>query len=409
MAAQASTPPRGASSAHLAAPGHYAAMPTAPARRRSSAGATLTGLALCVACGSGSASGAAPDGGSGPGAAGVAGAVTTGLGGATSASGGAGSGTGLATSGGGNSSAGGGGAPAGGSSPGGGGTTVLGGAGSGGIPSTSAGSGPMGTGGGTFVMCDDHADFNGRGRCAPSGKVGAVFAFEDLRLGAPLTTVTATFGSTQPPREAGCTTEALGGCSVLTCPKNRAAGATGPAAGTITVKSSGGSMTTTPDASGQYDVVQFAAPLWSPMAALAFAASGGTTPAFGESFCGPTGVKITAPAALPGALVVSRNSDLGLQWTGSAAGDFELVFRDDSSSPDSVVELQCFFTAASGQGTVGKAALAQLPAGTHQVASYTWVRKIGGGGSGTCTELTGIMTNSASDGTTPFNGTATFQ
>jgi hypothetical protein len=267
------------------------------------------------------------------------------------------------------------------------------------------GGGPMGMGGGTFVKCDDHADFNGRGRCAPTGNVGAVFAFENLTASAALTTLTATFGSTKPPSEVGCTEEAIGGCRLLTCPKTPAAAPPGNAAGAITAKSSGGTLTTTPDAQGAYDVAKFGSPLWSPMAALAFSAAG--PPAFGETFCGPPGVTFTAPAAAPSAaLIVNRASDLALTWSGSKVGDVELLARDDSGA--SRVELQCSFTAESGQGTVPKAALGKLSAGAHTLASYTWVRKIGIAGGGACTELTAIMTNYGA-GAVPFNGTATFQ
>jgi hypothetical protein len=237
-----------------------------------------------------------------------------------------------------------------------------------------------------------------------------VFAFENLTAGAALSTLTATFGSTTSPSDTGCTTESLGGCSVLTCPHNAAPGAAGPAAGVITAKSSGGVLTTTPAANGNYDTSQLATPLWSPMAALAFAAAGGATPAFGETFCGPTGATITAPAGAPSALSINRANDLQAQWTGSMAGDLEFVFRDDSSNPAARVEVQCFFTTASGQGTIGKAALAKIGAGQHTVASYNWVRKIGGAASGNCIELTAIMTNASSAGAgMPFNGTATFQ
>jgi hypothetical protein len=167
-------------------------------------------------------------------------------------------------------------------------------------------------------------------------------------------------------------------------------------------------MVTSPDAQGNYDVVKFASKLWSPMAALAFSAAGGATPSFGESFCGPPGVTLSAPAMVPSAaLVINRNSDLALTWSGSDVGDVELLIRDDSNAASSV-ELQCFFTAASGQGSVPKAALAKISPGAHTLASYTWVREIGIAVGGTCTELTAVMTNFGA-GAAPFNGLATFQ
>lgn len=259
-------------------------------------------------------------------------------------------------------------------------------------------------------MCDDHADFNGRGRCAETGKVGAVFAVEDLMPGVSLTTLTAVFGATKPPSEATCTQEAVaGGCIALTCPHGGAAIPAGPAAGGITAKSSGGTLTTTANGAGSYDVAQYAQALWSPQAALAFSAVGGATPAFAETFCGPTALAISKPVGAPGAtLIIDRSSDLALQWTASNVGEMQFVFRDDTSVAANSVEVQCSFPASAGQGTVSQAALAKIGSGTHHVASYRWVRKIGGGGSGTCVELTAITTNNGSTGA-PFNGTATFQ
>ncbi len=265
---------------------------------------------------------------------------------------------------------------------------------------------------GTFVMCDDHADFNGRGRCAATGKVGAVFAQQDRGAASTVTTLTAAFGATNPPSEVGCTREAVGGaCTALTCPRASAARVTGPAAGVITAKSNGGMILTAPDATtGAYDVGQLGRALWSmPKAALAFSAAGGAISTFGETFCGPVAATITKPASAPSAaLTIDRAVDLPVQWTGSVVGDLEFVFRDDTTSASTAVEVQCFFTTASGQGAVPKAALAKIGTGAHTVASYLWVRKIGLG-SGTCVELTGIQTNDSSVAGVPFNGTATFQ
>ncbi len=263
---------------------------------------------------------------------------------------------------------------------------------------------------GVFTMCDDHADFNGRGRCATTGKVGAVFALQNLTATGARTTLTAVFGTTNPPGDAACTQESVGGsCVAYTCP--RAAAATGGmAAGAITATSSGGVLITHPDATGAYDVVGISRALWmTPKAALTFSAAGGAIAAFGETFCGPTGAMITKPAGAPGAgFTIDRASDLAFEWTGGAVGDLEIVFHDDTTATAPTVDVRCFFTGASGQGTVPKAALAKIGAGAHGVASYLWVRKIGGASSGNCVELTGITTNASSTGA-PFNGAATYQ
>jgi len=376
--------------------------------------AAVTAGAVCwlLACGSGSSNPDAPGAAAGNSAVAGGNAGNAGSAGSTSPSSGRGGAAiaGQSSIAGAGTSGGAGGVTSGASGGGNAGASAAGGAGGGASGGGGGASGPLGTAGGTFVTCDDHADFNGRGRCAATGRVGAVFAFENLTAGAALSTLTATFGSTTPPSDAGCTTESLGGCSVLTCPHDAAPAAAGPAAGAITAKSSGGVLTTTPGANGVYDTGQLASPLWTPMAALTFAAAGGATPAFGETFCGPSGATITAPAGAPSTLTVDRANDLQAKWTGSMAGDLEFVFRDDTSNAAARVEVQCFFTTASGQGTIGKAALAKIGAGQHTLASYIWVRKIGGGGSGICAELTAIMTNASSAGAgMPFNGTATFQ
>ena len=285
-------------------------------------------------------------------------------------------------------------------------------AGSGGAGAAGAGTVEEEGGTGTFVMCDDHADFNGRGRCAATGDVGAVFAFENLTASASFTTLTAVFGTTNPPDAVGCTQEAVGaGCTAFTCPSG-AGNPSGASAGTITATSNGGTLTTKPGPSGVYDDAELPRAMWSaPKAALTFAAAGATVPAFGETFCGPTPVTITSPAGVPGAgLTIDRSTDLPVTWTGGAGGDLEVLLRDDTAAVGFSLQVQCFFTASSGQGTVPKAALAKIGAGAHTVASYLWMRKIGGGGSGWCEELTAIMTNDSSAGAgAPFNGTATYQ
>ena len=264
-----------------------------------------------------------------------------------------------------------------------------------------------GTGGGTFVMCDYHADFNGRGLCSPTGKYGAVVATQTLSAAGAVTTLTASFAAAKPATDPGCTQEAAGaGCVAVTCPGGAGKNPAGPAAGAITAKSTGGTIVTKPDATGAYDVAGLAGALWTnPKGALTFAAAGGAIPAFGETFCGPPSATITKPAAAPGAgLTIDRASDLAVQWTGGAVGNLEIRLRDEGAS----LEVRCFFTGSAGQGTVPKAALAKIGAGAHTIASYIWVRKIGLP-QGTCVELTGVNTNVSAAGGVPFNGAATFQ
>ena len=268
-----------------------------------------------------------------------------------------------------------------------------------------------GAGGGVFVMCDDHADFNGRGLCSPTGKYGAVVAMQTRSAAGTLTTLTASFGASKPATDPGCTQEAAGmGCTAVTCPGGLGRGPGGPEAGAITAKSSGGTIVTKPDATGAYDVAGLASALWSqPGAALTFAAAGGAVPMFSETFCGPAAATITKPAAAPGAaLTIDRAADLPVAWTGGAVGDLEIVLHEDGGAVGSSVEVRCFFTGSAGQGTVPKAALAKMSPGTHAVASYIWVRKISLP-QGTCVELTGVNTNVSAAGGVPWYGAATFQ
>ncbi|HVU52337.1 MAG TPA: hypothetical protein VHL80_16700, partial [Polyangia bacterium] len=267
-----------------------------------------------------------------------------------------------------------------------------------------------GSGGGTFVMCDDHADFNGRGLCAPTGKFGAVVAKQTLTAGGAVTTLTASFAAAKPTTDPGCTQESVGtACVAVTCPSGAPRNPAGPEAGAITARSNGGSIVTKPDGTGAYDVAGFASALWSsPKAALTFSAAGGGVPTFGDTFCGPPPATLTKPATAPGAgLTIDRASDLAVTWTGGAVGDLELLARDDGAAGGASVEVRCFFTGSAGQGTVPKAALAKMTAGPHAVASYIWVRKISLP-QGACVELTGVNTNVGASNA-PWNGSAMFQ
>jgi hypothetical protein len=363
------------------------------------AGSSAAGASGSSGVGAAGAS-AGASGSNGAGAAGSS-LVGNGAGGSAGESAGAGGTTPVAGSGGGAGSAGSGGS--------GGGSGGM--AGAAGATAGAAGTAIVMTGaaGGTFAMCDDHADFNGRGLCAPTGKFGAVVATQTLSAGGALTTLTASFAASKPATDPGCTQEAAGtGCLAVTCPAG-ARNSAGPEAGAITAKSNGGTIVTKPDASGAYDVAGLASALWSQAkAALTFSAAGGAVPAFSETFCGPPSATITKPTAAPGAgLTIDRTSDLALQWTGGAVGDLEIVLRDDTAAAGSRLEVRCSFTGSAGQGTIPKAALAKMSAGTHTVASSIWVRKISLP-QGTCVELTGVNTSVSSTGA-PWNGSAVFQ
>jgi hypothetical protein len=270
-----------------------------------------------------------------------------------------------------------------------------------------------GTGGGVLVMCDDHADFNGLGLCSPTEKFGAVVATETLGdNGGASTTLSASFGLTKPAVDPGCTQETVGAaCTADTCMGTSNYRAE-PQAGTITASSNGGMIVVTPDAMGYNADSVVGSALWTmPMAALTFTAAGGVVPAFSETFCGPVSATITKPASPPGVgpgrgLTIDRSADLGVEWTGGAVGDLEVVLTDDSDAPTTVA-VHCLFTGASGRGTVPKAALAKISAGAHAIASNLWVRKISLP-AGTCVEVTGVITNVSAVGGIPFGGDATF-
>jgi len=271
----------------------------------------------------------------------------------------------------------------------------------------------LATSGGVFVLCDDHADFNGRGLCSPTEKFGTVVATETLGdNGGVITTLSASFGLTKPIIDAGCTEEAVGAaCTADTCMRTSAYRAE-PQAGTITASSNGGTIVITPDSMGYYADSVAGSALWTMLsAALTFTAEGGVVPQFSETFCGPVSATITKPASPPGVgpgrgLTIDRSADLAIEWTGGAVGDLEVVLTDDSSAA-STVAVHCLFAGASGQGTVPKAALAKISAGSHAIASNLWVRKISLP-VGTCVEVTGVVTNVSGVGGIPFGGDATF-
>ncbi len=267
---------------------------------------------------------------------------------------------------------------------------------------------------GTFVMCDDHADFNGRGLCSPTTQFGAVVATETLvDVGSALTSLAASFGASKAAVDPGCTEEAVGAaCTAFSCARTGNSQAE-PQAGTITAKSSGGFIAITPDATGVYAQGLLTSALWTkPKSALTFAAAGGVIPAFSDTFCGPTSATITMPASPPGSgagrgLSIDRSVDLAFQWTGGAVGDLEVTITDDTAAA-ARIDVRCFFAGASGQGTVPQAALAKISPGAHSMASNMWVRKISLP-TGTCVELTGVITNVSAAGALPFNGDAVFR
>jgi hypothetical protein len=267
---------------------------------------------------------------------------------------------------------------------------------------------------GAFVMCDDHADFNGRGLCSPTAKFGAVVATETLvDVGSAQTNLAASFGASKAAIDPGCTEEAVGAaCTAFSCA--RTGNTPGePQAGTITAKSSGGFIAITPDPTGVYAQGVLTSALWTkPKSALTFAAAGGVIPAFSDTFCGPTSAMITMPSSPPGSgpgrgLSIDRSVDLAVQWTGGAVGDLEVAITDDTAAA-ARIDVRCFFTGASGQGTVPQAALVKISPGTHSIASNMWVRKISLP-TGTCVELTGVITNVSAAGAIPFNGDAMFR
>ncbi|HTM46552.1 MAG TPA: hypothetical protein VL137_16455 [Polyangiaceae bacterium] len=365
-----------------------------------STGGAATGGALTGGSTTGNAGGNGGGGSSSTGLSGGAGSVNANAGGATNTAGTAGSGgEGGSTS-----------VPMGGS----GGVTAAGAGGQSASGGSVGAAGQASQGGstGVFTQCDDHADFNGRGRCPATGNVGAVFATQVLSATGVDTSLTAIFGSTNPPTDAACTVQQAGAsCSVLSCPRNAATNPGGPSAGVVSAVADGASLMLAPSASGAYDTVHKAQRMWlMPKAGLTLSTAGADVSAVSEMFCGPPSLTLTAPAQAPGTtLSINRTSDLALLWSGSTVGQLEFVVYDETSAPSPIVEVRCFFDASANQGTVPMTALGQVSAGMHTVGSYLWVRKIGIGADGVCVELTGITTNLSAASNAPFNGAAMFQ
>jgi hypothetical protein len=136
--------------------------------------------------------------------------------------------------------------------------------------------------------------------------------------------------------------------------------------GTITVTVGGAAVTMPPLTDGTYDVYQPKTALWSTSQTMTVTAPGHELPAFTASLQTPEKLRVAmSPPATGNKLLVTRNADLPLTWTGSV-GNVSFTFV--SSAPSLVGILSCTYPAAQDQATIPKALLGQLPVGSGAVS-----------------------------------------
>lgn len=165
----------------------------------------------------------------------------------------------------------------------------------------------------------------------------------------------------------GCTTTAIGACTIATCDPN--ADATPPPlpqAGIVFF--SGGTLPEAglglvPQDGGVYGTAQHDSPLFAAGDMLQAKATGGDVPAFSGTVVGPAAVTLTAPVADGGRHQIDTSSELPVAWTGGETGATVAVqlVAFKGSTP---ISIGCRFDAAAGSGTVPKAVIAQLAGST---------------------------------------------
>ena len=173
--------------------------------------------------------------------------------------------------------------------------------------------------------------------------------------------------------EAVFTTSTVGSCEIrlFTVPPTMGT-PSNVDAGVITITGGKVPVTLTPNAMSAYALVSDPAKdLFDGGEMITITAAGGTVPAFTASLTASVGVDVTLPLEPPnkGPLPVDRTSDLVFTWNNGGPGDVIVFLNDGVGS-----RVYCTFSSAAGTGTVPKAALAKLSAGSKGsfgVASIT--------------------------------------
>jgi hypothetical protein len=156
-----------------------------------------------------------------------------------------------------------------------------------------------------------------------------------------------------------CLVTTSGSCSFYSC-NGTTTTPTGASAGTLTI--SGGripsGLTVTPDANNAYSYTS-GAPLFAAGQTLTVSATGAIVPAFGpQSVVAPALPGLVAPAATSGSYTISTAAELGVQWTGGAAGA-TLVLEGTSGGGNQSYFI-CEWDASLGKASVPQAVISGL-------------------------------------------------
>jgi hypothetical protein len=257
-------------------------------------------------------------------------------------------------------------------------------------------------------VCPEPAGFTGTDGCPSDVETIVVSAYQEGALpGVSLVS------ATDLDRNAGCTSEIFGPCTVTTCLSPAAPGDGGatsalPQAGPITVSSGATALTVRPDPStGIYAYTQTSGLLWASGAPLTFSAAGGSLPGFAEGFCGPTTLRMQSPGT-PGPLgpLIDLATDLTLAWSGGGPGIVSVSILD---LPQNGASAECLFAPVAMTGVIPRAVLAKFGAGIHHMYAQHRVQKTVSAG-GICIELSAAAANVAASGSDPpFGSSVRFQ
>lgn len=235
-----------------------------------------------------------------------------------------------------------------------------------------AGGGPANTGGGS-ASAGGGASSAGGGASSNATKEG-VIVLAQLPVAAPTFTFlsgTAVVGfqTIHWDEFPGCISTAVNNCLFQRCDvSKRDAGTnpvTGESAGVITITGTKQSISLSVESDGGYTPLSKMPQLWDGGEVLSVSASGGTVPAFSDkSIVAPSILTQTAPVcAIDTCPAFDRLTPLAVAWAGGPHGT---VYVDLTTlRPGGEVQnVQCWFKASDGRGTIGTDMLANLSSTT---------------------------------------------
>jgi len=171
-----------------------------------------------------------------------------------------------------------------------------------------------------------------------------------------------------------CTETKLGACSYFAC-SSRTLPATTPHAGQISVAGASAPVTLAPTTDGFYDGSTIQQSLWTGAEVLTISATGGEIPAFSETLIAPRRATVSAPSFAASPWVLDRAQPLALAFGGTDSESLVITIGSLDSGFD-IAELECTFSTAAGQGTIGADALRLLPPGMGYYEVWTENKKV---------------------------------